>query len=196
MCRTRVLFIGHTAEYGGGEIALLNLIANLDQERVEPSVLLFAHGPLESRLKEYAPVMVVPLDTRVLTAHRETLGSTARWRDVAGMVRFISGLSRIISGMKVDMVHTNSLKADLVGGVAARLAGVPVVWHVRDRIAADYLPARVAKIFRLLARVIPGHVIANSQATLETLYRSPSGIAKVSGVERDSGRDPLWSTMA
>ncbi len=34
------------------------------------------------------------------------------------------------------------LKAALYGGVAGRLAGVPVVWHVRDRIAADYLGPR------------------------------------------------------
>ena len=32
-----------------------------------------------------------------------------------------------------DIVHTNSLKAALYGGVAGRLAGVPTVWHIRDR---------------------------------------------------------------
>jgi len=32
------------------------------------------------------------------------------------------------------------MKAGLYGTVAARLAGIPVIWHVRDRIAEDYCP--------------------------------------------------------
>jgi glycosyltransferase involved in cell wall biosynthesis len=70
---------------------------------------------------------------------------------------------------KVDLVHTNSLKADILGGIAARLARVPVIWHVRDRIADDYLPALAARGFRLLCRLLPHYIIANSQATLSTL---------------------------
>jgi hypothetical protein len=31
------------------------------------------------------------------------------------------------------VVHANSLKADIIAGLAARLARVPVIWHVRDK---------------------------------------------------------------
>jgi glycosyltransferase involved in cell wall biosynthesis len=69
-----------------------------------------------------------------------------------------------------DIVHTNSLKSDLIGGIAARMAGVPVVWHVRDRIENDYLPGPVVLVFRWLCRVIPNYVVANSAATLRTIH--------------------------
>jgi glycosyltransferase involved in cell wall biosynthesis len=74
---------------------------------------------------------------------------------------------------RVDLVHTNSLKSDLLGGVAARLAGLPVIWHVRDRLSSDYLPRRVGNFFKAMARRIPAAVVANSAATLATL--DPAG---------------------
>ena len=66
-------------------------------------------------------------------------------------------------------MHTNSLKAGVYGSLAAKAAGVPVVWHVRDRIAEDYLPRPAVRLVRRLIRHLPDGVIANSTATLETL---------------------------
>jgi glycosyltransferase involved in cell wall biosynthesis len=70
-----------------------------------------------------------------------------------------------------DVVHTNSLKSNVYGGIAGRSIHVPVVWHVRDRIDPDYLPAPVVRIVRLLGRVLPARVIANSHATAATVHR-------------------------
>ena len=78
-------------------------------------------------------------------------------------------LSRRIRALDADIVHTNSLKAALYGGVAGRLARVPVVWHVRDRIADDYLPTSAVRLVRTASRFLPTAVVANSAATLATL---------------------------
>lgn len=67
------------------------------------------------------------------------------------------------------IIYNRDSKADIIGGIAARLARVPVIWHVRDRIESDYLPAPVVTLFRRLCRVVPTYVIANSTATLHTL---------------------------
>jgi glycosyltransferase involved in cell wall biosynthesis len=65
------------------------------------------------------------------------------------------------------------------------LARRPVVWHVRDRIEADYLPKSAVRAFRFLSKFVPTYVIANSQAVLNTLhlpqYRSQTSIP--SGIE-------------
>jgi glycosyltransferase involved in cell wall biosynthesis len=87
-------------------------------------------------------------------------------------------LSRELRRRKIDIVHTNSLKSDLLGGAAGRLARIPVIWHVRDRIAADYLPRPVVIAFRFLARIIPQRVVANSRATLRTLRLRGEGEVK------------------
>lgn len=49
--RRKILFIDHTAELGGGEIALLRLIAHLDRDRYECLVLLCTDGPLRHKLE-------------------------------------------------------------------------------------------------------------------------------------------------
>jgi glycosyltransferase involved in cell wall biosynthesis len=167
----RVLFFGHTAAMGGGEIALLNLLRNLDTEKAKPIVVLGAEGPLAEQLRPIVPTYVVPLSPHVAKAKKDTLGMATlfRAREVLSVFAYIFRLVLFIRRHNIDLVHTNSLKADFIGGIAGRLSLRPVVWHVRDRIEDDYLPGSVVRAFRLFCRVIPTYVIANSAATLRTL---------------------------
>jgi glycosyltransferase involved in cell wall biosynthesis len=89
------------------------------------------------------------------------------------LVEYLRTLRRELRMAAPDLVHTNSLKANLLGGLAARSAGLPVVWHVRDSWAADYLPAPLPSILRVLARLIPQRVIANSSSTAVTAGGQP-----------------------
>lgn len=170
--KIRVLFIDHTAKLGGGEIALSALIRHLDSDLIEHSVLLCEEGPLVELLRVFTDVHVELLSGELREARKDRLGSGKKdtLRKGSELVRYVWRLSRTIKKLKVDLVHTNSLKADILGGLAARIAGVRVVWHIRDRIEADYLPTRVVKIFRSLARMIPHAIITNSHATMETLH--------------------------
>ena len=47
----RILFFDHTAALGGGEIALLHLVAAMDRTRFEPVVVLGSDGPLREKLE-------------------------------------------------------------------------------------------------------------------------------------------------
>jgi len=167
----RVLFFDHTAALGGGEIALANLISHLDTKKIKPVVVLAAEGPLADRLRSTTETYVLPLPAGVTGQKKDGLGfaSLFRVREALSVFRYVCQLARFMRSHDVTLVHTNSLKADIIGGLAARLAGIPVVWHVRDRIEDDYLPKCVVRIFRRLARVIPNYVIANSGATLRSL---------------------------
>jgi glycosyltransferase involved in cell wall biosynthesis len=168
---TRVLFVNHTARTGGGELALRLLIRHLDKAAVRSQLLLFEDGPVADLLRRDTEVHVFPLSEGIRETRKDTLG-TVKIKDLLRMSTlpvFIARLSREIGRLNVDVVHTNSLKADILGGIAARLAGKRVVWHVRDRIAEDYLPSATVRVFRRLARFIPHAIIANSYATLETL---------------------------
>lgn len=51
--------------------------------------------------------------------------------------------------------------AGVYGSIAARLVGVPVVWHVRGRISPDYLPATAVWLVRFMTRRLAARVIAN-----------------------------------
>lgn len=174
----RVVVLDHTAELGGAELALLRTCAALDPVRVSVTVVLFADGPLAGRLRATGvAVRVLPLDPRIAATDRATAG-----RSVAGAVRavaatlpFVVRLVRLLRVLDPDVVHTTSLKADLIGLPAAALARRPLVWHVHDRIADDYLPGPVARVVRAAARRGPRHVVVNSRATARTLLPLPRG---------------------
>lgn len=187
LASTRVLYLDHTAAMSGGEIALFNLLRFLDPGKVRPVVVLGAEGPLADKLRAIADTHVMPLSPRVASQKKDKLGigTLFQVRDVLDALAYTWRLARFIREQNIQLVHTNSLKADVIGGLAARLSRRPVVWHVRDRIEDDYLPKTVVRVFRLLSRVIPNYVIANSGATLRTLRlrKGARGTSIPSGIE-------------
>lgn len=176
--------MNHTAKLGGGEIALRLLVRHLDRTRFNHAALLFEDGPLCPLLAQDTDVHVLHLSEEVRNARKDSLVGWSTLKNLLGLPLSVLRIRAIIRGLDVDYVHTNSLKADILGGIAGRLAGKRVVWHVRDRIAPDYLPLRVVQVFRRLARIVPHGIIANSRATLESL-ELPSGHNKPVAVVHD-----------
>ena len=168
----RILYLDHTAVLGGGELALLALVKELDRTRFDPVVLLFSEGPLLADMQAIAETHVLPMPQELADARRESMHGAGGlpWRKAIGLLRFMASLSRVVDRLRPDLIHTNSLKSDLLGGFVARYQGVPVVWHIRDRIDEDYLPARAVRVFRVACGLLPQGLIANSRATLKSLY--------------------------
>jgi glycosyltransferase involved in cell wall biosynthesis len=167
-----VVFVDHVARLSGGEIALLRLLPALTSH-VDAHVVLGEDGPLVERLRDRGiSVEVLPLAPATRDLRKDTLrpgGIDAI--AAARVVPYVGRLARLIRARRADLVHTNSLKAALYGGAAGRLAHVPVVWHIRDRIADDYLPRSAVMLVRAASRVLPTAVIANSRASLATVPR-------------------------
>lgn len=168
----RVMLFDHTAQLGGGEIALLEMVGHFDRTRITPIVVIASEGPLPDRMRKIAETHVLALDADVVQARKDDLGSgpSALFKQIAKSIAYIFTLSRFMRENRIDLVHTNSLKSDILGGVAAKLARRPLIWHIRDRIEDDYLPRPVVRVFRVLARLLPDFIIGNSKATLATLH--------------------------
>lgn len=164
----KVAYIDHTAKWSGGEIALYNILTNVGRE-VEPLVILAEEGDLSDRLRERGiDVRIVPLDERVRQRGRNALNAGAPAAALK-LLAYGRKLAPLLKQEDVAFVHTNSLKSALYGTVAAKLAGVPVIWHIRDHIGAPYLKPIVAKAIRLMSRSLPNGIIANSNSTLNAL---------------------------
>lgn len=166
----RVVFVGHIARLSGGEIALVRLLSALKKD-VEPHVILGEPGPLVERLERMGvPVEVIPLAGHVRDVRRHGVSrAELNARVIAQTSGYIWRLRRRLRELKPDIVHTNTLKAALYGGIAGRLAGIPVVWHIRDRIASDYLPLGPRVLIRTVGSIVPSSLIANSCSTLATV---------------------------
>ena len=162
-------FIDHCAQLSGAELALARLLPALGE--VDARVVLAEDGDLVARLRAAnVAVDVLPLaeGIRGLPRHRvgwRALAPLGLWRWAAYVVRLTRWLRRV----EPDLVHTTSLKAHLYGGVAARLARLPLVWHLHDRVAPEYLPTPAVRLVRAAGRWIPQAIVANSESTLATL---------------------------
>jgi glycosyltransferase involved in cell wall biosynthesis/GT2 family glycosyltransferase len=169
----RVVIVDHCAQLSGGELALARLLDAV--ENVDCHVILGEHGPLEARLRESnASVEVLPLDPAVRHARRAQIRASAGMLGrIPATISAIAALRRRLRELQPDVVHTNSLKAAVYGGIAARLAGAPVVWHARDRITSDYVPAQAALAIKVLARFVPNGIVFNSQTTRDTYGDTP-----------------------
>lgn len=186
----RVVVVDHVARLSGGEIALARVMPELARA-VDVTVVLGEDGPLVSMLRSAgAEVRVLTLPAAVRDRRRDMAGVRVVG-DVLRTLAYVFRLRRLLREVHADVVHTNSLKASVYGGLAGRLARVPVLWHVRDRIAADYLPRRVVVVVRLLARLLPSAIVANSAATLATLPRRRLSSVVPDCVERVAADRPV-----
>ncbi|WP_410513693.1 glycosyltransferase family 4 protein [Paenibacillus sp. BR2-3] len=164
----RVAYIDHTAKWSGGEVALFNILTNIG-EQIDPLVILAEEGVLADRLREKGiDVRIIPLDESVRSRGRNAVNIGAPGAAFK-LLAYGRRLAPLLKQENVDCVHTNSLKSAFYGAIAAKKAGVPLIWHIRDHIGAPYLKPIVAKAIRLLSRLLPNGVIANSHSTLNAL---------------------------
>jgi len=151
---------------------LLDLLEGLDRSQYSPSVVLASDGPLTLKIREIGiEVQVIPLDPKVLHTRKDSLGASAflKLRSIFTILQYSLRIARLARLLNVELIHTNSLKSDIYGGLAGRIALIPTVWHVRDRIDEHYLPRAAMSAFRILCKILPHAVIANSQSTLSCL---------------------------
>jgi glycosyltransferase involved in cell wall biosynthesis len=161
--------LDHTAEEGGAELAMLRVAQVLHGDRADIRVLLFADGPLFQRLRAAGvPTVVLPLDESVAKASRDQVVAGLA-RSAGAALGYLPRLVRAIRGADVDLVVANSLKSAAFAAFAAPLAGRRWVWHLHDRLSADYLPLPLRYAMRAVAAWGPRAIVVNSRATLATL---------------------------
>jgi len=74
-----------------------------------------------------------------------------------------------------QLVHTNSLKTHFIGGIAARLGRLPLIWHVRDLLAED----EGYHLLRRAARLLRPHIIAISEVVAEQFGGLPADVTVI-----------------
>ncbi|CAM3788702.1 glycosyltransferase [Tsukamurella ocularis] len=174
MSARRPVFLGHTAAPSGAELAFARLAGELRHRGVPATVVLLAPGPLTDVLEAAdVPVTVVP--GRPSTVRRDT-GPVGLLRGAVGLYRAGRRLTPLLLDADADVVVAESTKALLVGAVASRRTGIPLVWQVHDRVSAEYF-GRKRFALRLLGRLAASGYLANSRGTLRTISTGGSPTA-------------------
>lgn len=158
-----ILCVNPGLHLGGAEHSLLLLLDGLRARGISATVALFGAGAFQDRLTASG------IPTVTLRAHRAVRRATryhTSWAflhaaTLAGLsLATALDLALVARRAGVDLIHTNGLKAHVIGGIAGRLIGVPVIWHVRDFPP----PGRAGALIERGARMLPSRVLANSDA--------------------------------
>lgn len=115
--RYRVLHLITRLDLGGAQQNTLYCAANHDREQFEVHLLAGAGGMLDDEARRIDDAQV---DLLPWLKHEISPG-----RDAEALCRLVS----CFRSRKIDLVHTHSSKAGILGRLAARVAGVPAVVH-------------------------------------------------------------------
>lgn len=179
-----IVFFHQSADLYGSDRVLISLIEGLDRNRFRPIVLIPCIGPLKDALT------IAGIETHVIPlvkVSRATFTPTGLLKLPFEAVNSIRAINRVLDGIRVDIVHSNTL-AVLSGALWARLYGSPHLWHVHEIIVHPRLAKR---LFPFLVRFLADRVVANSETTRRWLVSTerkiaPKTVTIWNGVERKS----------
>ncbi len=153
----RILYVHNSADIYGASRSLTRLLSGLNRRRFEPSVVLPRDGPLKSFI----------VNLKVTVFFDSTLAIVDRY---TGRLRLfcyrfpmsVWRLYRLIRKEDINLVHTNTAVM-FSPGLAAKLAGIPHVWHVRE--SFDEFRGRLWRIYSTYMRMVSNKIVCVSNAT-------------------------------
>jgi len=151
MRTTRVCHIITGLSTGGAEMMLYKLLSKTDRTSFDPEVIsLSGVGPIGKMIEE--------LGVRV-----RGLGMQRGLGDVRSFLKFVHWLRRC----NPHLVQTWMYHSDFIGGLGARLAGIPVIWGIHhenlDTRDNKFSTIWIAKTCARLSRVVPTAIICSSK---------------------------------
>jgi glycosyltransferase involved in cell wall biosynthesis len=149
----RIIHVINDLQTGGAESVLMRLLASADRSRFDMSVVsLTGDGPIGESIRRSGGSV-------------ECLGMSIDRPNPFAVLK----LARLLRKAQPHIVQTWLQQSDLVGGIAARIAGIrDVFWNIRHSTLHPKLVKRrtriVTKLCALLSPVIPTLVVCCSQS--------------------------------
>ena len=155
---SRVLFVIGSLGIGGAETQMHMLMRELVRRKVACELfVLEANGPLRPVLEDSGVIV-----------HDGGYDSRApRWRKIFQLCCMVFRLRRLARRQRPDVLHAYLPLTNLIGALAGRLAGVPLVVTSRRALGTHQDRYAFWKPFDRLANALSHRVTANSQAVIE-----------------------------
>lgn len=173
--KPRVLFVDHAGVLGGAELYLLDIVRAMKEQS---HVVLFEEGPFYDRLKEEGIGVTVLRASDAVMGVERTGGRLDDLKAIPGIFSMVMQLRKMAKDF--DVLYANSQKALVIGSLAGKAAGRPVIWNLHDILTADHFSGAHRKLGVLLANQFVDHVVVNSQATKDAFGESGGDLKKTS----------------
>jgi glycosyltransferase involved in cell wall biosynthesis len=159
-CKT-ILYIHHGKGLGGAPISLLTLIKGLDRTLYRPLVLFLYDSQALELFKQEGIETIGPVN---LSDFSHTQVYWFRWYHLHHAIKALAQTiitllftaPRLLRTIKPDLIHLNTSSL-IAWGIVAKRLNIPVVWHIRESLAAGYVGLRrtcITKIIQHCATVI------------------------------------------
>ena len=150
----RVVFVITGLGTGGAETMLFRLLQRIDRHRFAPHVVTLTNG---GEIGPGIQALGIPVEALHMRPARPDLAAFMRLR-------------QRLRALQPHILHTWMYHADLLGGVAGRLAGVQrVVWGIRHTDLSAQANKRstlvVARLCAWLSRWVPDSITVNSEVS-------------------------------
>jgi glycosyltransferase involved in cell wall biosynthesis len=174
-----VLFIHHANDMYGADIGLLHSVKSLDRGKYYPIVILPSDMPPPGMLSSELERLGVEYHVLPLGILRRKYLSS-RWivRLAWDLARGIAYVHRMARSRKVALVYINTIVA-VAGPIGGKLAGVPVLWHVREILA---MPRLVRWALHKTLSVCADRIVCISNAVRDSLIQEAPGLERKSVV--------------
>jgi glycosyltransferase involved in cell wall biosynthesis len=146
---------------------MANLVEHIDRSRWRPAAVLGSGGPLVDRLRSSGLRVDIVAMSQMLASIKqgEIRARSFHPLRLLSSVAYVLALASTFMKMKARIVHANSWRACVLGGIAARLVKTPCIWHLHSVAAEPMMSPAGVRLLTMLARWLPAHIICNSEAT-------------------------------
>lgn len=163
--RLLVANIIEEGRWGGPQKRITEVARELQKHDIETMVLLPRAD--SARFQRELQHNGVQFDTIDITCLRRNRGAMFRY-----LAYFIPDLIRLIRCLRArpyELAHISGGAWQIKGAIAAKLVGIPVVWHLND----SQMPAIVVQLFRLLADKLANAFIVSAERSRKFYLTTP-----------------------
>lgn len=149
-----LFFESNTSGFTGAAQSLLNLLLHIDKSKYRIRLV----SPKQSMLLRYASN--AGITTEVWPAKSSVspfMRVLASWYQIPALIEYFKREN-------IQILHCNRLQSVLMFGWAAKLYGIPVIWHLRGR--------RSIGIFEIIGSLLSNRIICVSEALRQQLLQS------------------------
>ena len=172
---TKILFVETASAMAGVEFSTLYLAQHLDRARWAAQVVCPEEGDLPAACRAAGVAVAIlprpalrPSSLRVGQGDRRIPDPAAWAWDLGSLLVAARRYSRFLQAERPGLVITKGTLAHFYGGLAARRAGIPCIWHVQDFISERFWGLN-RRVFGLLAGWLSTQVIADGGSIIRQL---------------------------
>ncbi len=175
MGKRTLAFLDEGRGIGGSQVNLLSILKGLDRQAFSPLVIVSCKKDLQAELSN-AKIETVVIDTPPFLATSFEIGKcrvinpfAVIYASILNLVKALR-IAMYLSKQDISVLHTNGMHEHIYGGIAAKICGIPCIWHLQSIPAKDFLFGFATIFINILGALLPLKIVAISREVKNVFF--------------------------